>query len=76
MVGVRFNVGQEIPLYFTESKSSLGFTQPPIQWFRWAIVPVVKRPGYDVDFSPPFTAEAKVAEVKPPVSHLSSWGGA
>jgi hypothetical protein len=76
MVGVRFKVGQEISLYFIESKPSLGFTQPPIQWFRGAIVPGVKRQGRCVDLSLPATAEAKSGGAIPQVPHLSSWGGA
>jgi hypothetical protein len=39
-------------LFSTSSRPALGSTQRPIQW-----VPEVKRPGREVDHSPPTSAE-------------------
>jgi hypothetical protein len=54
-VGVRVPVGSRI---FSSpnhpSRTALRSTQPPIQW-----VPGVKRPGREVDHSPPTIAEVK-----------------
>jgi hypothetical protein len=33
--------------------------KPPIQWVPGALSPVVKRPGREVDHSPPTSAEVK-----------------
>jgi hypothetical protein len=37
----------------------LLLTQPPIQWVPGALSPGVKRPGREVDHSPPASAEVK-----------------
>jgi hypothetical protein len=38
---------------------ALGSTQPPIQWVSGALSPGVKRPGPEVEHSPPNSAEVK-----------------
>jgi hypothetical protein len=53
-VGVRVPVGARIFLFSTASRTTLGSTQPPIQW-----VPGVKWPGREADKSPPANAEVK-----------------
>jgi hypothetical protein len=41
------------------SRTALGPTQPPIQWVPGALPLGVKRPGREVDHSPPSSAEVK-----------------
>jgi hypothetical protein len=48
-----------ISLFTTASKTALGPTQPPIQWVPGALSLGVKRPGREVDHSPPSSAEVK-----------------
>jgi hypothetical protein len=43
------------------SRPAQGATQPPIQWVPEALSPQVKRPGREVDHSPPSSAEVKNA---------------
>jgi hypothetical protein len=58
-----FGIVQEqgIFLYLTASRMTLGSTQPPIQRAPGALSPAVKRPGREVDHSPPPSAEVKNA---------------
>jgi hypothetical protein len=54
-----FESWQELGVF--ESRSVLGPTQPPIQWVPGALSLGVKRPGREVDHSPPSSAEVKNA---------------
>jgi hypothetical protein len=65
--------GQDISLNSTESRPALGPTQPPIQWVRGALSPMVKRPGREADQSPPSTAEVKNGGAISPLPHTPSW---
>jgi hypothetical protein len=46
-------------LFSTSSRPGLGPTQRPIQWAQGPISPGVKRQGFEVDHSPPTSAEGK-----------------
>jgi hypothetical protein len=46
-------------LFSRSSRPALRSTQPPIQWEPEALSPGVKRPGREVDHSPPTSAEVK-----------------
>jgi hypothetical protein len=46
-------------LFSKSSKPALRSTQPPIQWVPGALSPGVKQAGYEVDHSPPISAEVK-----------------
>jgi hypothetical protein len=46
-------------LMTTTSRTTLGPTQPPIQWVPEALSLGVKRPGIEADHSPPSSAEVK-----------------
>jgi hypothetical protein len=48
-------------LFATASQPALQPTQPPIQWAPGALSLGIKRPGRDVDHSPPPSDEAKNA---------------
>jgi hypothetical protein len=56
---VRFPTGLGIFLLTTASRTTLGPTQPPIQWVAGALYLGVKRPGREADHSPPSSAEVK-----------------
>jgi hypothetical protein len=43
----------------TASRTTLGLTQPPIQWVSGTLSVGVKRSGREADFSPPSSAEVK-----------------
>jgi hypothetical protein len=47
-------------------RPALGPTQPPVQWVTGAFSPVVKRPGREVDQSPPANAEVKKMYISTP----------
>jgi hypothetical protein len=51
--------GLGIFLFTTASRTTLGPTQPPIQWVPGALSLRVKRPRCEADHSPPSTAEVK-----------------
>jgi len=51
--------GLGIFVFATASRPFLGPTQPPIQWVLGALYPGIKRPGHEVDHSPPSSAEVK-----------------
>jgi hypothetical protein len=57
--GFDFRQGREILLYSSASRPALGPTQPPIQRVPGVLSPVVKRPGYEANHSPPSSAELK-----------------
>jgi hypothetical protein len=61
--GLRFDSrrGLEIFLFTTASRTALGHTQPSIQGKPGALSLGVKRPGREVDHSPPSGAEVKNA---------------
>jgi hypothetical protein len=64
---------------FNFSKSSrpaLSSTQPPIQWVPGALSPGVKRPGREVDHSPPASAEVKKMWIYTSTPHTPSWHNA
>jgi hypothetical protein len=46
-------------LFSTLPRPALGPTQPPIIWVLGALSPGVKRPGREVDYSPPASAKVK-----------------
>jgi hypothetical protein len=56
---VRFPSGLGIFLFATASRTALGPTQPPIQWVPGALSLGVKRPGHEVDHSPPSSVGVK-----------------
>jgi hypothetical protein len=56
-VGVRIPVGRRIFLFSKLSRPALSSTQLPIQWVPGTLSPGVKRPGLEVDHSPPTSAE-------------------
>jgi len=63
MTGVQFPAGAMLGcfLFAITSRPVLRLTQPPIQWVPRPLTPVIKRPGCDVDHSPPSGAEVKNA---------------
>jgi hypothetical protein len=56
-VGVRVMVGSRI--FSSPDRPVLRFTQLRIQWVPGALSPGVKRPGREVDHSPPTSVEVK-----------------
>jgi hypothetical protein len=56
---VQFPAGAGDFLFITASRTALGPTQPPIQWVPRALSLGVKRPGREIDHSPPSSAEVK-----------------
>jgi hypothetical protein len=55
--GFRVPVGTRI--FFMSSRLSLVYNQPPFQWVPGAPSPGVKRPGREIDHSPPTSAGVK-----------------
>jgi hypothetical protein len=51
----------EFFLFAAASRPALGPTQPPIRRVPGALTPAVKRPGREVEHSPPSSAEVKNA---------------
>jgi hypothetical protein len=62
-----FRQGQEIFLYFTVSRPTLGPTQPSIQW--------VELTGGEAEHSPPSSAKVKNGSAISPLPHTSSRRG-
>jgi hypothetical protein len=69
------SIGKNL-LFSTESRQTLGTTQPPIQWVREAIALEVKRPGGEADYLPPSSAEVKNCEAITSLPHISLWHNA
>jgi hypothetical protein len=65
--------GEDFLLLVTASRPALGPTQPPIQWVSEALFPRIKRPGHEIDHSPPSSAEDKNCGAIPPLLRMSSW---
>jgi hypothetical protein len=55
---------------FSTSRPVLGPTQPHFQWVKGALSPEVKRPGHEIDHSPPSRASIKNVGDKPPLPGL------
>jgi hypothetical protein len=58
---VRFPAGAGNFFFTTVSRTTLGPTQPPIQFAAGALSLRVKRPGREADHSPPSSTEVKNA---------------
>jgi hypothetical protein len=52
---------------------TVWYTQPPVQWASGALSPGVKRPGHEVDHSPPTSAEVKKVWIYTSTPHMPSW---
>jgi hypothetical protein len=64
-------------LFSTSSRTALGSTQLPIQLVpEGGLSPGVKRPGREVDHSPPARAEVKRHGPIRPLPHTPSWRSA
>jgi hypothetical protein len=69
--------GLGIVHFTTASRTALGPTQPPIQWVPGVLSQGVKRPGREVDHSPPSSAEVKEwVEIYLHSPDTPSWRGA
>jgi hypothetical protein len=69
--------GLGIFLFTTASRTTLGSTQPPIQWVPGDLSLVVKRPRREADHSPPSSAEVKeCVELYLHSPNTPSWRGA
>jgi hypothetical protein len=64
--------GQEIVLLSLASGTTLGPTQPPIQWVPGAVSPWVKRSGHEANNSPSSSGEVKNGGAVLPYPHTSS----
>jgi hypothetical protein len=60
-------------LFSTASTTTMGPTQPPIQWVLRAPSPEVKGAGHEADHPLPSSAEIKNGGAVPPLPHTSSW---
>jgi hypothetical protein len=58
--------------FSTASRSTLGPTQPPVQWVPGALSLGVKRPGLEADHSPPSSTKFKNGGAISPLLHISS----
>lgn len=64
---VRFDYRQKkIVLFSTKSRPTLRFTQPSVQWILKIRSSMVKRPGWEVDYSPLSNAEFRMSGSIPP----------
>jgi Ni/Co efflux regulator RcnB len=63
-------------LFFKSSRPALRSTHPPIQWVPGALSPGVKRPGREVDHSPPICTEVKKMWICTSTPHTPSWHSA
>jgi hypothetical protein len=63
-------------LFFRSSRLALRSTQPPVLWVPGALSPGVKRPGREVDHSPPTSAEVKKMRIYISTPHTPSWHSA
>jgi hypothetical protein len=74
---VRFLAGAGNYSLHHRVQNGLGPIQPPIQWVPGALSLVVKRPGSEVDHSPPSSAEVKeCVELYLHSLSMPSWFGA
>jgi hypothetical protein len=70
-------VGAKIFFLTIASGPALGPTQPLIQWVPEALSLSIKRPGREVNHSPPSSAKVKnVCEAVPPLHNTPAWRGA
>jgi hypothetical protein len=77
VLGFDSRQGLRIFLFTTASRTTLGPTQPPIQWIPGALSLAVKRPGREADHSPPSRAEVKEwVELYLHSTNTLSWRGA
>jgi hypothetical protein len=63
-------------LFSKSSRSALRTTHPPILWVPGALSPRVKRPGREVDHSPPTSAEVMKMWIYTATPHTPSWRSA
>jgi hypothetical protein len=63
-------------IFSKSSRPALRFTQSLIQWVPGALYSGVKRPGREVDHSPPTSAEVKKMWVYTSTPHTPSWRSA
>jgi hypothetical protein len=63
-------------LFSVLPRPALRSTQPPIQWVPGTIFLGVKRPGREVDHSPPSSADVRNDGVILPLPGISSWHSA
>jgi hypothetical protein len=76
LVKVKLSLCWEFFLFTTASRTSLGPTQPSIQWVRGALSLGVKRQGRKSDHSPPSSVEVKeCVELYLHSPNTSSWCG-
>lgn len=61
---------QDFPILHSVPAGS-GAHTAPCPLVRWAISAGVKRPGYEADYSPPYTAEIKNSGVVTPLPRVS-----
>jgi hypothetical protein len=62
-------------LFSTSSRPALRSTQPPLRRVPGALFPGVKRPGREVDHSPPTSAQVKMW-IYTSTAHTPSWRSA
>jgi hypothetical protein len=67
--GVRFPAGVRIFSSSYRQDEPWGPTKPAIQWVPEAIFPGIKRPGREVNQSPPSSVEVMNDEVISPIPH-------
>jgi hypothetical protein len=77
VLGFESRRGLGIFLFTTASRTTVGPTQPPIQWVPGALSLGVKRSGREADHSPPSSAEVKeFVEIYVHSPNTPSWRGA
>jgi hypothetical protein len=77
VLGIDPRRGLGIFLFTTASRTSLGPTQPPIQWVPGALFLGVKWPGREDNHSPPYSAEVReFVELYIYCPNTPSWRGA
>jgi hypothetical protein len=72
MALVQFLPVQDFSLLHTV-QTTLGPTQPPIQWVLGALSPGIKQRGCEANQSHPSSAEVKKGGAIPPLPHMPSW---
>jgi hypothetical protein len=71
-----FTAGTRIVLLSTASRLAVRPTHTRAQWDPGTLSPEVRRPGSEVDSSPPPSAEVRNGAAIPPLAHAFSWLGA